>query len=744
MKRTIASLLLAAAAFVGFAQSNHPYDQFGVPVHWDRHSLIIDGHRVVPVMGEIHYSRLPENEWAHEVRKMKEGGVTIIANYVFWNHVEEQQGIFDWSGQRSLRRFIEVCKAEGMPVCLRIGPYCHGEARCGGIPDWVVQSGCKLRSEDPQFLSYVEALYRQIFTQVQGLQWKDGGPVLACQFDNEFGGHGSYLMRLKQMANEIGFDLPFYTRTGWPALRTPTPFGEMIPLYGDYADGFWDRKITEGSGSYWKAFHFTASPTSGAIASEQLDYSGDSEEMVNGQSVNSKLQYPYFTCELGGGMMTSYHRRVYLYPEDAYAMALVKLGSGSNLLGYYMYHGGTNPDGHLTYLNECQKTPVTNHNDMPVKTYDFQAPLGEFGQKNPHYYSLRPLHLFMQDFGEQLACMESRFPCADKQPKQYDDSYLRWSYRTIVDKLTSEQVDKLTSEQVDKLTSDQGRADKLSGQGKNSSTCPAFVFVNNYERFAHLTAKKGVQFAACGVMFPRKPITIPAGTMTFFPVNLPMGSSNINWATAQPVANRDGKLWFEQKAGIAAEFCIDGKVRNVKKTSMEKPFATIGGIRLYLITTEQAEHLFLEDVPTPSSSLVALPSSLITKLREAGAPRTITIGVQKVAEEPVDADFEAAAVYRITLPSDSTLPTNSSLLHIRYRGDVARLYANGKLIADNFYNGRPFLMGLWRLPADVKELELRILPLQKDMPVYFPREADTTPGEQLISVEIGSGVLPTL
>ena len=109
-------------------------------------------------------------------------------------------------------------------------------------------------------------------------------------------------------------------------------------------------------------------------------------------------------------MMTAYHRRPYLYPEDAYSMALVKLGSGSNLLGYYMYHGGTNPDGQ-TWLNEMQRTLATNYNDMPVKNYDFQAPLGEFGQKNPHYYMLRPLHLFMHDYAELLAPMAARFPC---------------------------------------------------------------------------------------------------------------------------------------------------------------------------------------------------------------------------------------------------------------------------------------------------------------------------------------------
>lgn len=311
----------------------------------DSKSLLVDGRRVVPVMGEIHYSRLPENEWEAAVKNMKAGGVTMIATYTFWNHVEELEDQWDWSGRRNLRRFLEICKQEQMPVILRLGPFCHGEVRNGGIPDWFFTKGIKSRSEDPRFLALVEKLYRQIFTQVQGLQWKDGGPVVACQFDNEYRGKGSYLMALKRIAQRIGFDLPFYTRTGWPELATPVPFGEMLPLYGDYADGFWERSIAPTAGNYYQAFFFKPSRDNQNIATEQIQYDGQF-------AGKEDKTYPYFTCELGGGMMTSYHRRVFMYPNDAYAMAVVKLGGGSNLLGYYMYHGGTNPEGRCSYLNE--------------------------------------------------------------------------------------------------------------------------------------------------------------------------------------------------------------------------------------------------------------------------------------------------------------------------------------------------------------------------------------------------------
>ena len=656
-------------------------------VSWDSQSLLFDGRRVVPVMGEVHYSRIPQDEWADEVKKMKEGGVTVIAAYVFWNHVEEVEGVFNWSGQRNLRAFLEVCRQQDIPVVLRLGPFCHGEVRNGGIPDWMFTKGCKMREENPTFLKYTELLYRQIFSQVQGLQWKDGGPVIAAQFDNEYRGKGSYLMALKRIARQAGFDLPFYTRTGWPELRTPVPYGEMIPLYGDYADGFWDRDLKEGAGNYYKAFSFKAFRSSTAIATEQLG-----QQQAKADKADS--QYPYFTCELGGGMATAYHRRPYVYPQDAYSMAVVKLGSGSNLLGYYMYHGGTNPqglmpgslaDGSNTYLNENQRTPATNYNDLPVKTYDFQAPLGEFGQKNPHYFMLRKLHLFMNDYAEVLAPMEASFPCRQDLP-QGDDSQLRWSFRS-----------------------------------KDNS---AFVFINNYERLQQLSAKKNVQFSVCGVKFPQRPITVPAGTVCIFPVNV----DGIRYATAQLVARRDGKIYMQQIPGIPTEIAVDGKVmKNVKPRGLSKPVYK----NIYLLDSETAGHLFLNE--ENNSSLCQQIS--FQKVKEAHGERQIAKGVQKVAEEPSDQDFQQAAVYEITL--DEKMLQGKKMLKIDYWGDCARLYADGKLVADNFYNGRPFLMGLWRLPRHCCKLELRILPLQQGMPVYFPREAHTSEtGEKIVNIEI--------
>ena len=123
--------------------------------------------------------------------------------------------------------------------------------------------------------------------------------------------------------------------------------------------------------------------------------------------------------------------------------------------------------------------------------------------------------------------------------------------------------------------------------------------------------------------------------------------------------------------------------------------------------------------------------------------RTIVKGKAKVAAAPTEDDWLQAASYIISLPSDTTQLRR--LLSIRYRGDCARLYAvvptvSGEeghiLLADNFYYGRPFLYGLWRLPEGCTALRLLILPYQPEAPIYLPREADHRAGEELLHVEL--------
>lgn len=638
----------------------------GVTFEVDRDGFIVGGRHVLPVMGEMHFSRIPAGEWRHELQKMKAGGITMVATYVFWSHHEYEEGHWDWSGNKNLHAFLEACKQEQMPVILRLGPFCHGEVLMGGMPAWVVerakQPDHKLRSTAPGFMQSVERLYAQIYAQSYDMLWKEGGPVVAVQLENECRGPWPYYQALKDLAVRIGFDTPFYTRTGWPKLNGQEVFGQMIPLYGDYADGFWDRKLTDMPGDYPKAFEMKAERMSSVIATETFSKA----ELQSSSSSTSSLVYPYLTCELGGGMMPAYHRRINMSGNEPFPLAICKLGSGSNMPGYYMYHGGTNPgavvlpDGTLQTMAETQASPVTNYNDMPLKTYDFQCPLGEMGQPNlTAFHQTRWLHQFLKDWGGALSVMP-----------------------------------------VDTLSAHYARRG-------------CFEFYNDYVRILN-----------------------EGGTSYVRPVGMPFAGHEVT-ATAQPFCHLGDTLYFVGIKGMKPTVTIDGKTLTLKADRVQ----AYKDMAVCLLSAERARRAYVidgqlryaqhdggilykdgDEVREEYWTLSDDARIRYEQTRQAGVLRQIPMGAQKVASMPTDKDFEQAAMYRVTLV-DETLSTEdvaNGFVQINYEGDCARLYADGRLVQDNFWNGKPMLARLTDLAGHT--IELRILPLGKDAPIYLQKE----------------------
>lgn len=710
----------------------------GATLSLDSRSLLLDGRRWTPVMGEFHFTRYPAAEWETELRRLRAGGIDIVATYVFWIHHEEIEGAWNWSGDRDLRRFVEAAARAGLKVIVRCGPWCHGEVRNGGVPDWALARGWKVRTDDPAYLQHVRVLYGQIAAQLRGQLWKDGGPVIGIQLENEYGGDGSHLLALKRIAREAGLDVPLYTRTGWPALKSPLPFGEIVPLYGAYAEGFWDRETTAMPGRYWTAFRFSRLRTDANIANEALG-------RRDARDPDDVALYPYLTCELGGGMMSSYHRRIAVDPRDIETVALVKLGSGSVSPGYYMYHGGTNPVGR-TPLMEQQDTPMTNWNDLPVKNYDFVAPLGQYGQVRPHYALLRRLHSFLHDFGDRLAECDVALPDVLPQGRE-DVATLRWSVR--------------------------------------SDGARGFLFVNNHERGRTLPAHPDVRFTVAfpggrALTLPSAPVAVPSGARFLWPLNLVLGPrATLAWATAQPLAvERVGgrtTWYFFQTDGIPVELAVRGATvthaRGRTATDADgntllrdlapdrAPACTLDDT-IDLVVLSEADSLAFQLAPAGGGASFAAPAPrtltpvAFDLLQPAGPPRDIPLGraPKPVAAAPVDADFAAAALWRIRLsPADLARP--DALLRLHYRGDVLRVTIGGELVMDDFYHGEPLELGLARhraaLAAAGGELTVAVLPLRRDAvegerpPIYLPREfrPDFTHRDavaELLAVELDS------
>lgn len=662
MHKLISIIFLLLISQISLAQKTFTFgtnvNPEGVKFEVDSKGFVIGGKHVLPVMGEIHYARVPAKDWRREIRKMKAGGITIAATYVFWIHHEPEEGHWNWAGNMNLREFLEVCKSENMPVVLRIGPFCHGEVYQGGFPDWVVERHVsnpkeyKVRSMAKGFMKEVEHLYYNIFGQVNGLLWKDGGPIVGVQIENECRGPWAYYMALKDIAVKVGFDVPFMTRTGWPKLNGNEEFGKLLPLYGDYADGFWDRKLTDMPGDYPKAFVFKDNRMSKVIATETFS----ADELKEGKPEDNALTYPYLTCELGGGMMPSYHRRINMSGNEALPLAICKLGSGSNLPGYYMYHGGTNPYNPAHTMAETQKTAVTNYNDMPYMTYDFQCPLGEMGQPNAAaFHQTRLLHQFLADWGEELSQMD-----------------------------------------VDTLSEHYARRG-------------CFEFYNDYVRIRNEEGRcyvRSVEMPFCG------------HTIT---------------ADAQPFCKIDNTLYLIPIKDMKPSVIVDGKKRML---NAKKPLA-VGDIHIVLLPVEKANRAYkiddelhyaqhdgilykdgdriVEEYWQTTDDRVE-----VNKIQDAAAPREIPKGKQKVAAMPEDSDFDKSAIYIICIDTTLTAQADSAFLEINYEGDCARVYADGRLVEDNFWNGKPMLVRVSDLVG--KKVELRILPLRKDAPIYLQKE----------------------
>lgn len=730
--------------------------------------LIKDGKPWLPLMGEFHYTRTPPQYWEEELLKMKSAGIEIIATYVFWNHHEEVQGKFNWSGDRNLHDFIALCKKHNLKVTLRLGPWAHGEARFGGTPDWVVNQ-IPTRRNDPTYLKYVELYWTEISNQVKEFMWKNGGPIIAVQLENEYNLAGAgmgaeHISTLKKLAVKLGFDTPFYTVTGWDGAIYPR--GEVVPVFGGYPDEPWGLGTTKMGPNEVYNFRFNSRVAGNAGAQTVASTAGTAiEDMKN---------TPFFGAEFGSGVPIMYRRRPFIQPDDIGAMLPVQLGSGVNLYGYYMFHGGRNPKG----LNSLEENALLGgFNDCPMINYDFQAPFGQYGQTHAVLNKILPFHNFIKSFGDRLAPMPAYNP--DVEPKSRDDlSTARYSVRSLGD----------------------------SG----------FVFFNNHIRQYAMSEQKDIQFsiklADKLVKFPSKPINIPTGAYFIWPFNFDMDGVQLAWASAQPLAriedgNTDVTYFFVAEAGIAPELAITTKADQLLKATggkvtQQDNLALINNItpsnadkitiktqnktvHVVVLSQQDAEKMYLGDVagqthlissandviftntgielhnrkgtefnigifpalkskPTATLELTSGKAGVfqtysanakkktitatIAKIRDAlPVPKIAIGGLAKAALQPIPETFGKSAAWNISIPKDALAGLHDAFLEIDYQGDVGRLFSNTTMLDDSFYSGHTWEIGLKGFQPEIQQpLTLTILPLRKDAPIYLDENVKAT------------------
>jgi hypothetical protein len=699
------------------------------------------------ICGEFQYSRYPYQYWEEEILKIKMSGINIIASYIFWIHHEEEEGIFDWNENKNLKYFIDLCSKHELFVIIRIGPFDHGECRNGGLPDWLYGRPFEVRSNDDGYLFYVKRLYEEIYKQAAGKLYKDGGPIIGIQLENEYmhasapweftskqgdefingGKEGAlHLKKLKEIAVQCGFDVPLYTSTGWGG--APVLYDEVLPLYGGYAFCPWNinEKTPEQK------------PTAEFIFQ---DFHNNDIQAAGFDPPYEAEKYPYACCEMGSGMQVWYQARFIVPPASTEGQTVQKIAGGCNFAGYYVFHGGSHPVGKKSFMNE---------NVVPKISYDFQAPIGEFGQIRDSYRSLKLLFLFIRDFENLLVPMQTFLPEKSGQINPDTTDILRFGIRA-------------------------GTNDDVQSTSKRTS---GFIFINNYQD--HVLMKDHDDLRITLNLYNEK-ITIPdRNTMAvnkdasmIFPFNMEMEGVILKYSTVQLLTkiqnNTDVVYFFFEPDGIKSEYCFDSssisniKVNNCKLQEkdaliyintnpgkdcyMEILNSENKKITIFTLTRYEALYLYKTRLCGIESVIIS-NSDVIVK---NDIVELINIGSNElelcIFPEPVNpVIIHSAKVlkekecpfvkYKISLPEkkikfdykkinnqkallkispDAFENINDIYLHIDYIGDVGSAFINGNLINDNFCNGMKWEIGLKRFLGDLdgNEIYFYIIPVKK-------------------------------
>ncbi|WP_341837314.1 beta-galactosidase [Chitinophaga pollutisoli] len=454
-----------------------------------------------PIMGEFHYWRYPAEYWEEEIVKMKSGGLQIVATYIYWGAHEKTKGNWNWTGRLNLRRFIELCARHGMYVWLRPGPYINGDVRGRGFPDRIYEMRQK-RSNHPAYLSETDAYFEQVGRQTRGMYWKEGGPVIGVQLENEYAsGDSTHISQLKQLAIKNGISPVYWSVTANTVFRDET--FEVLPMQGAYCYRGWEA---------------------GQQLTTDFLFSRDQWIMEKnlGQVYYDVERYPRATCEQGAGMQETHGSRISVAPHVIEAHAHNQTGRGVNFMGYFMFQGGTQYPGTEMKLSDGPMMP------SGLVSYDYQAPIDEFGRLNDSYKYLKLQHLFLNDFGNRLVTMQTIRP-ATLPTVPEDTANLRYTGR-------------------------------FNGEGQG------FIFLCNTQNYLAMppkTLRMKVHLPDGPLTFPREPVTFTDGKIATWPVNFQFGGINVRYATAQVLCDisqeKEQTLFMYGTDGIDPEICIDRK-----------------------------------------------------------------------------------------------------------------------------------------------------------------------------------------
>ena len=345
---SLAALLLAVPAMANAATTAAPKGKPGT-FTVGKGTFLLNGEPFIVKAAEVHYPRIPRPYWEHRIQMCKALGMNAVCIYIFWNIHEQQENVFDFTGQNDVAEFCRLAQKNGMYVIVRPGPYVCAEWEMGGLPWWLLKKkDIRLRERDPYFMERVKIFEEKVGEQLKPLTIQNGGPIIMIQVENEYGSYGEdkpYISEIRDCLRGI--------------------YGKEIELFQcDWSSNFTKNGLDD--------LTWTMNFGTGANIDQQFRRLGE-----------LRPNAPKMCSEFWSGWFDKWGARHETRPAKDMVEGMDEMLSKGISFSLYMTHGGTS-FGHWAGANSPGFAP-------DVTSYDYDAPINEYGQATPKYWELRKM-----------------------------------------------------------------------------------------------------------------------------------------------------------------------------------------------------------------------------------------------------------------------------------------------------------------------------------------------------------------
>ncbi len=385
-------------------------------------TFLLNGEPFIVKAAEVHYPRIPRPYWEHRIQMCKALGMNAVCIYIFWNIHEQKEGQFDFTGNNDVAEFCRIAQKNGMYVIVRPGPYVCAEWEMGGLPWWLLKKkDIKLRERDSYFMERVKIFEEKVGEQLKPLTIQNGGPIIMIQVENEYGSYGEdkpYVSEIRDCLRSI--------------------YGKELSLFQcDWSSNFEKNGLDD--------LTWTMNFGTGANIDDQFRRLGE-----------LRPNAPKMCSEFWSGWFDKWGARHETRPAKDMVDGMDEMLSKGISFSLYMTHGGTS-FGHWAGANSPGFAP-------DVTSYDYDAPINEYGLATPKFWELRKM---MEKYSDKKLPSVPKAPMGiitipkfemkefaplitgisqvvvSPEPKTFEEMDMGWgtmSYTTILPEIKSQSV----------------------------------------------------------------------------------------------------------------------------------------------------------------------------------------------------------------------------------------------------------------------------------------------------------------